>query len=92
MANQLAQNPMYIDTPSPYPVVKTAYKIHHIEYVGFGSATDTVVVQNANGRMITELMGEAAGGYTAVRTGNVGWVDGIMVPTLTAGAVLIFFE
>jgi hypothetical protein len=92
MANHLAQNPMNIDTPGPNPIVKGAFKIRHIEFVGFASDTDSAIVTNGNGRIIAELVGASAGGDGAVRTGNVGWVDGIIVPTLTAGVVLIFFE
>lgn len=92
MANKLAQNPMYVDTPSPTPLVTGSYKIRHIEYVGFADDTDSAIVTNLNGNVITEMVGASAGGDGVVRTGNVGWVDGIVVPTLTAGAVLIFFE
>lgn len=92
MANHLAQNPMSIDTPSPNPIVTGAYKIRHIEFVGFAANTDSAIVENGNGRVITEMLGASAGGDGVVRTGNIGWVDGIIVPTLTAGVVLIFFE
>lgn len=92
MANHLAQNPMSIDTPSPTPIVTGSYKIRHIEFVGFAADTDSAIITNGNSRVITELLGASAGGDGTVRTGNVGWVDGIIVPTLTAGIVLIFFE
>lgn len=92
MANKLAQNPMNVDTPSPNPIVTGSYKIRHIEFVGFAADTDSAIVTNKNGDIITELLGAAAGGDGVVRTGTIGWVDGIVVPTLTAGIVLIFFE
>ena len=92
MANKLAQNPMYIDTPSSTPIVTTKYKLKHIEFVGYGADTDSAIVTNQNGNTITELLGSSAGGDGVVRTGNIGWVDGIVVPTLTAGAVLIFVD
>lgn len=92
MANKLAQNPMYVDTPSNVPIVNGAYKIKHIEFVGYAADTDSAIVTNLNGNVITELLGASAGGDGVVRTGNIGWVDGIIVPTLTAGAVLIFFD
>jgi hypothetical protein len=92
VANQLAQNPMVIDTPSPTPIVKGAYKLKHIEFVGFAASTDTCIVEKANGTVITEMVGASAGGDGVVRTGNIGWVDGIIVPTLTSGLCLIFFE
>lgn len=92
MANKLAQNPMNIDTPSPNPIVQTEYKIRHIEFVGFAADTDSAIVTNKYGQIITEMLGATAGGDGVVRTGNIGWVDGIIVPTLTSGMVLIFFE
>jgi hypothetical protein len=92
MANNLSQNPMSIDTPSALPIVKGAYKLKHIEFVGYSAGTDSAIVTNAYGHVITEMLGAAAGGDGVVRTGTIGWVDGIIVPTLTAGIVLIFVE
>lgn len=90
MANLLAQNPMNIDTPGPGVIIKTKYKLKHIEYVGYASATDKAIVTNAAGYIIAELTGAAD--LEEVRTSNIGWVDGIAVPTLTSGVVLIFVE
>lgn len=92
MANKLTQNPMNIDTPSPNAIVTGAYKIRHIEFVGYTADTDQAIVTNLNGVIITELIGASAGGDGVVRSGNIGWVDGIIIPTLTAGIVLVFFE
>ncbi len=90
--NNLSQNPLYIDTPSSTPIVTTKYKIRHIEFVGFSGSSDSCIVQNSFGHIVAELAGATAGGDGAVRTGNIGWVDGLAVTTLTSGACLIFFE
>jgi hypothetical protein len=93
VSNKLSSNPLNIDTPSStVPIVKTAYKIKHIEFVGFAADTDSCIVTDVKGNIITEMLGASAGGDGVVRTGNVGWVDGIMVTTLTSGLCLIFFE
>lgn len=92
MSNKLAQNPMYIDTPGAAVLIATKYKVKHIEFVGFAANTDSCIVQDQLGNIITEMSGASVGGDGVVRTGNIGWVNGIKVPTLTAGACLIFFE
>jgi hypothetical protein len=83
---------MNIDTPSPTPLVKTAVKVRHIEFTGYAAATDHLIVMDNKGLIIADLPGATSGEAGAVRTGNVGWVDGIVVPTLTSGMCLIYFE
>ena len=90
MANKLAQNPMNVDTPSPNPLVKGSVKLKHIEFVGYALATSKVIITNLAGVIIAELTGTSD--IQEVRTSNIGWVDGIVVPTLTSGLVLIYFE
>ena len=92
MANKLSGNPLNIDTPSPLPIVKTAYKLRHIEFVGYTAGTDHLVVTDCKGYIVADLLGAAAGEAGVVRTDDIGWVDGIVVPTLTAGMALIYFE
>jgi hypothetical protein len=93
VANKLTGNPLNIDTPSPtVPIIKTEIKVRHIEFVGFAASTDSCIVTDTKGVIVAELLGATAGGDGAVRTGNVGWVDGILVTTLTSGLCLIFFE
>lgn len=90
MANRIAQNPMYIDTPGTTPIVSTGYKIKHIEFVGYAGYSDHAIVTNLNGVTVAELT--AASDLQEVRTATIGWVDGIVVPTLTSGALLIYVE
>jgi hypothetical protein len=92
MANNLAPNPMYIDTPGTSVLCATDQKLKHIEFVGFSGDTDSCVVEDRFGNVICELTGASAGGDGAVRTGTIGWVYGIKVTTLTSGACLIFRE
>ncbi len=92
MANKLSINPLRIDTPGAAVLIPTNIKVKHIEFVGFASGTDSCIVEDRYGNVITELLGAAAGGDGVVRTGNIGWVYGIQVPTLTAGICLVFFE
>ena len=92
MANNLAPNPMRVDTPGPGILCATNQWLKHIEFVGFAGSTDTCVVTDRYGNVITELSGASAGGDGAVRTGTIGMVYGIIVPTLTSGIVLLFRE
>ena len=98
MANQLASNPWLIDTTSAN-VLHDAMMPHiQIEYAGYGTTPAMAEVQDRNGRTIALLEGLATG--ETVRTGRMGWVQGIKVPptltaggtNLTAGRLILYFE
>lgn len=90
MANQLAANPMKIDTPGPGVLFSSNMKLRHIEFTGYAATSDKAIVTDRYGNIIAEL--SATTDLQEVRTGNVGWVYGLIVPTLTSGIVLVYFE
>jgi hypothetical protein len=74
-----------VDTPSNTVLFTGHMKIDHMEFVGYGAATDQVEVQDLNGRLVALLKGNSD--LNVVSTWeNVGWVRGLKVPTtLTSG-------
>lgn len=90
MANLLQQNPWNLDTPGPGIVWAGAAKLRHIEFSGYAGATDVCIVTNRYGHIIAQLT--ASADLQEVRTSNIGWVDGLIIPTLTSGICLVFFE
>jgi hypothetical protein len=67
--------------------------IYQIEFEQYTNASDTATVNQANGKSFAFLHG--AGDLQTVRTGNVGWADGIVVPQagITAtGTVRIYHK
>lgn len=94
MANQFATRQWFIDTPfstpAQLPQSGAPLKIQQFEFMGYGVVTDEVIVEDRNGNVIWEGHGEAA--LNTVRSGKVGNVNGLTVPTLTAGQLIVYIE
>ena len=98
MANQLAANPWLIDTPSATPMYLGTMHAVQIEYIDYTADTDTVEIQDRDGRVIALLNG--AVDLRTVRTGRMGWVYGLKVPltdslaraNMAHGRILVYFE
>jgi len=91
MANQLAANPMTLDTPG---TIFNAYmKINNIEFVGYTADTDEVVLQNVDGKNLWDARGST--NFNVVRSGHIGWVKGLKFVSITPGStgvVKVYFE
>ena len=98
MANQLASNPWLIDTTSTAVLHDAAMPHIQVEFAGYGTTAAASEVQDRNGRTIALLEGLATG--ETVRTGRMGWVQGIKVPptltgggtNLSSGRLIVYFE
>lgn len=91
MANRLGTNPMYIDTAGASVLRYDKLKVREFQFINYDADTDTAVVHDKDGRLIWQGNGNSdlspvSGG------GNGGWVEGIIVPTLDAGVLLVFLE
>jgi hypothetical protein len=93
MTNQLKTNPWTLDTPAATPITTVHIKINNIEFVLFTATTDTVVIQDRNGNNVWDANGSGTTGGIIVRSGHIGWIDGLILLTLTGpGKVKVFFE
>ena len=96
MANQLAENPIYIDDFSAdVTIFGHEAKIAHVEFAGYTLNADKIVLKNINGKVVTTLDG--ADDLETVRTGKIGWVNGLKMlkadQSLGAGGrITIYFE
>ena len=103
MANQLSLNPWVIDTTVgtlAAPVILYPGNIRHgqIEYVEYTAATDFCAVFDRYGHLVAYLHGEST--LRTVRTGMIGWVYGMQVPTqnelgvtnLPSGKIIFYYE
>lgn len=73
-----------------WPVGAKAH-IFQVEFEQYLNATDSATIKQANGKDFAYL--HAAADLTTVRTGNVGWADGILIPQAgitTSGTVRIY--
>ena len=90
MANNLTANPWVVDTPSATPIFRTYAKLRHIEFTSYAVDADNCVVNDQNG--VTVWVGNGNPALESERSGSIGWVNGVVVPTLTAGKVLIYHD
>ena len=88
MANVLTGRQWKIDTASATALLSSEIKVEQIEFSSYSVDTDTVSIQDKNGRIIWE--GNGASDLQTVRSGKIGWVDGLKVPTLTAGKIIVY--
>jgi len=89
MANSITGRQWKIDTPSATAILTSAVKVKEIEFTQYAADADEFSVTDRNGRIVWE--GNGRSDLSPFRSGSVGWVDGIIVPTLTAGAELLIY-
>lgn len=92
MANDLSANPWKIDTAGAGVIYGFQMKITNIIWADYTLATaQTLVIQDLNGKQIIKMVTAATQTTAApLQTGFIGWVRGLIVPTLGSGEVSIF--
>ena len=90
MANVLGTRPMTIDSPSATILYKEWMKISNIVWSGYTADTHAFVIQNANGDRLAQ--GNGASDLSPIEITVVGWVHGLIVPTLDTGVLYIYIE
>lgn len=99
MANQLSSNPWILDTTSDTTILWN-HPLQHVqvEYYDYTNETDSVELQDKNGHTIWR--GKGLNTLATVRSGRVGWVEGLKLPTtnsdgggnMLSGKVIVYFE
>jgi hypothetical protein len=92
MSNQLAGNPWILDGSSLTKVLVTTWiKVEHFEYSGYTSNTSSKAqLADRNGNVIWTATG--ATDNEEVRSGKVGWINGLQELSHTDGKVLVYFD
>lgn len=92
--SQLASNPWRVTGADALPltITKGMVKIRHLEGSNWNAAGDTIVVNDALGNTIAILVGPSD--KQEVRTGNIGYVTGVTIQSITAASdtLTIYFE
>jgi hypothetical protein len=86
MANDISANPWKIDTASATPVYSFPVKIENIIWANEAAAA-TLLIQDINGKDI--IRATATTGISEQSFGKIGWVRGLVVPTLSSGEITI---
>src|SRR5260221_13024662 len=97
---QLAKNPISVNqavAARPLTVFKGSAKIRHIEWSGYTAAPAVFPkITDGAGNFIVQFNVDTATDVEEKRSGNVGYVDGLIVTTNTGaastGIITIFFE
>lgn len=88
MANSITTNPWILDTTGATVLWPSRVKINNIEFAGYAVDTDNCLVQDKHGR--TVWIGNGSSDLQTVRSGKIGWVDGLILNTLTSGKVYVY--
>lgn len=81
MANLLHDNPWTLDTPGAAVLFFTYIKVRQFEWQDF-AAGNSVIVQDQNGKEVWKATAPATVSESVVRSGNVGWINGLILNTL----------
>jgi hypothetical protein len=82
VANDISGRPWILGTATPAtPVWKGWINVEHFEYVAYAAQGDTVVLKDVNGKIVWSAKG--ASDLEEVRSGKVGWINGLIPDTIT---------
>ncbi len=90
MGNNLTGNPLVIDSANAANVVTGQFRIYSIEWHNYANNAAQAIVTDGLARELFNSYGKAD--LTPIKGGAEGWVNGIAVPTLTNGKLLIYFK
>ena len=91
MANDLGANPWVIDTPGASVLFKHEIRITQLAFCEYTTGpTDQVIVEDQNGHLVWEANGNTD--KDMMKGFDCGWVNGLIVPTLTSGKLLIYIK
>lgn len=89
MSNNLTGNPLVIDTAnSSVPIVQGQRRIYSIEWHNYANNTSHCVVTDSVNRELFNSHGRDD--LVPIKGGAEGWVNGIIVPTLDSGILMIY--
>jgi hypothetical protein len=93
MANDLSGRQWRLDTPTPFGSLNALLwngniKVHHFEFSEYASQGSQAVLKDRNGKIVWSPTGAAD--LEEVRSGNVGWVNGLILDSLDSGLVIVY--
>jgi hypothetical protein len=87
MANSIGTRPIIIDTPASTVLFTSWMKIKNIVFTDYTADTQEFSVQDQNGIPVFEGNGKAD--LSPVVSWSITWVNGMKVPTLQGGKLII---
>jgi hypothetical protein len=95
MANDLSTRQWRLDTPlafgNPGAVLwKGNCYIKQVEFSTYAAQGNPVILKDQTGRVVWSATGGAD--LSPVRLGDIGWVNGLVLDTLTSGLVVVYIK
>ena len=95
MANDLASRQWRLDTPTAFGLPgailwESNIRMVQAEFSGYTSQSDQCILKDKNGRTVWGATGST--GLQPVRLGDIGWVDGLCLDTLTSGLCIVYIR
>lgn len=98
MANDLTTRQWKLDTATAYSTPNAILwsgnvYIKSMNWANSGAGPQSAVVKDRNGKIVWSPATLAAETDTAdIRLGDIGWVEGIVLDTLTAGQIFVYIK
>jgi hypothetical protein len=87
MANDISARPWKLDTPGASVIWPAQANVKFVEWYNPAALNDTFVLTDQNGKIIVEGIAAAAGDTQTFNVEN--WFNGIKLPTLASGVLLV---
>jgi hypothetical protein len=96
MANDLASRQWRLDTPTPFSTGPSSILwqsnvfVENIDFTGYAAQTDQCIIKDRTGRTVWSGTGSTT--LAPIRTGRIGWVNGLVLDTLSSGLCVVFIK
>jgi hypothetical protein len=96
MANDLSSRQWRLDTPRSFTLGpssilwETTVFVKNIEFTGYTSQASQCVVKDRTGRTVWSGTGSTT--LAPIRTGEIGWLNGLVLDTLTNGLCVVYIR
>jgi predicted transcriptional regulator len=91
VANVITGRQWTLDTPGVGVIIYDhEIKVKFIELANYIAAGDAVIVKDRNGRVVWTAVG--ATDFSEVRSGDIGWVDGLILERLDSGVCRVYIQ
>jgi len=87
--NDVSANPWVLDTPGPALLWPAQVKVEHFEFVNYAAQGNQAIIQGFDGKIKWSVTGAAD--LEEVRSAKVGWINGLVMPTLQGGGKILVY-
>lgn len=92
--NDLSSRQWRLDTPTPFGTAGFLLWpgnvfVKQAEFEDYAAQGNTAILKDRNGKIVWQPTG--AGDLSPVRLGDIGWVEGLGLDTLTGGGMVVLY-